>query len=298
MPTPTRKRTTFAGIASATAGVCLYLLTASLELVVAGAARFVLVYPLAVTARIAFSAVPSATVVAMVAALFPVFPSLGGLLLTGCDWWWQRRAGLRRPSVEELETLALAFSLFAPARSLPRVAVLDDPLFLADVRGATLIVSRGLLESTSLPAVLAHEWGHLRSMDGRLTEALDRLSLWEDPLGSPEEPEAGRPTGVRVEERAGLLYSSLRLIVRLAGGGLGQKALAPLWSSYWRHREFVADSGAVAVGQGHDLARHLREEVLPLELSRQVGIFRLSNHPPTALRIERLEKVGRPGGTK
>jgi Zn-dependent protease with chaperone function len=60
--------------------------------------------------------------------------------------------------------------------------VLDDPLPSAAVRGTTVILSRGLLESASLAAVLAHELGHINSLDGHLTEALNRLALWDDPL--------------------------------------------------------------------------------------------------------------------
>jgi Zn-dependent protease with chaperone function len=182
-------------------------------------------------------------------------------------------------------------------RSLPRVAILDDPLPLAAVRGTTVIVSRGLVESTSLAAALAHECAHLRSIDGRLTEALERLSIWTDPLGPSVDPR----TSDRVDregERSGLLYSTLRLLVSLAGGGQARQALCPLWSAHWRRREFAADAGAAAAGQGLDLARHLRDEVLPFEISKQRGVFNLSDHPPTALRIERLEAAGAASGTK
>lgn len=297
MPAPTRKGTRLAETVSATAGVCLYLLTASLDLALGGTARFLLVYPLAAAVRLALPAAPSPVAAAIVAALFPTLASLSALIVTGRGRWWQRRAGLRRPSVEELETLALAYSIFAPVRPLPRVAVWDDPRPLAAVRGSTVIVSRGLLDGSSLSAVLAHECGHLWSLDGRLTEALDRLSVWDDPLGPSDDEASESFDGVR-EERPGLLFSSLRLLVRLAGGGEGRRALQPLWSVYWRHREFAADAAATAVGQGLNLARHLRDEVMPFEVSRQVRIFNLADHPPTALRIERLEQAARPGGSK
>jgi Zn-dependent protease with chaperone function len=205
---------------------------------------------------------------------------------------------LRRPSAEELEILTLAFRLFAPTRSLPRVAVLDDPLPIGGVRGLTVIVSRALVESDSLAAALAHECGHLWSLDGRLTEAVDRLAIWEDPLGPPAELDGRRVIGKEQGFGGGPLYHLLRLVLRLAGGNQVRSAFGPLWSAYWRRREFVADAAAVAVGQGPDLARHLRDEVLPFDISRPMRVFNHAEHAPTALRIERLAQASRMGGTK
>jgi len=39
------------------------------------------------------------------------------------------------------------------------------------------MLSRGLLESDHLPAVLAHELGHLATPDGKLTAAINRIVL-------------------------------------------------------------------------------------------------------------------------
>jgi hypothetical protein len=55
--------------------------------------------------------------------------------------------------------------------------VIDTPPPDAAVSGNTLMLSRGLLESDHLPAVIAHELGHLATPDGRLTAALNRLIL-------------------------------------------------------------------------------------------------------------------------
>ncbi len=278
--------------------MCLYLITVSVEIVVGGAARFLLAYPLAVMASVVLQGAPSADTVAIAAALLPVCHSLGGLILPGPGWWWRRRAGLRRPSAEELEVLTLAFELFSPARPLPRIAVLDDALPFEAVRGTTVIVSRGLVESTSLAPALAHECGHLQSLDGRLTEALARLAVWDDPLAPPLDFEGRDTLGRDRDLGGGLLYFSLRLLVRLAGGGQVRRVFGPLWSAYWLRREFAADAAAAAVGQGPDLARYLRDEVLPFDVSRPVGLFNHSKHPPTALRIERLVQANQAGGTK
>jgi Zn-dependent protease with chaperone function len=279
-------------------GLWLYLLTLLVEAVVGGCTRWVLVYLAVVGGGAILPLGLEPSLLAWLAAMAPIAFSLSGLILPGGGRWWRHRGGLRRPSAEELEVLTLAFELIAPARPLPRIAVLDTPLPLAAVRGATVIISRGLVESSALPAVLAHERGHLRSLDGRLTEALERLSVWEDPLGPSLELEDRSAGGRKTDVSAGHLFSLLRLALRLTGGGQVQKLLGPLWSAYWRRREFVADAEAAALGQGPDLARHLRDEVLPFDVSRPVQIFNHAEHPPTALRIERLAQESQVGGTK
>jgi Zn-dependent protease with chaperone function len=279
-------------------GLWLYLLTLVVEGVVGGCTRWVLVYLAAAGAAAILRLALDPGLLAWIAAIAPIAFSLSGLIFPGRGRWWRHRSGLRRPSAEELELLTLAFELFAPAQTLPAIAVLDDPLPFAGVRGTTAIVSRGLVESTSLAPVLAHECGHLQSLDGRLTEALGRLSVWVDPLGPSFEAEERSGVGAQASVGGGLIYSSIRLALRLSGGGQVQRLLGPLWSAYWRRREFAADAAAAAVGQGHDLALHLRDEVLPFEVSRPLRVFNCADLPPTALRIERLTEASRWGGTK
>ena len=52
------------------------------------------------------------------------------------------------------------------------------------------MLSRGLLESEYLPAVLAHELGHLHSSDGKLTAAINRLII--NPLPRAREKQPGQ----------------------------------------------------------------------------------------------------------
>ena len=119
---------------------------------------------------------------------------MAGLLRPGRGRIWGRRLGARRPSATEAEALAEAMALLRSADpALPDPAawlILDDPLPGAAVRGTTVLLSRALIDSESLAAVLAHELGHADSLDGRLTEALNRLALWGDPL-APARPERG-----------------------------------------------------------------------------------------------------------
>jgi Zn-dependent protease with chaperone function len=169
-----------------------------------------------------------------------------------------------------------------PSVSPPQSWVLDHPLPEAGVRGAALILSRPLLESDSLAAVLAHELGHLQTIDGRLTEGLDRLRIWDDPLRPLDDDDEA------FEADAGLPLFALRWLIRLAGGGAGETVLAPAWAAYWRSREFAADSHAAALGQADDLARHLADHEQPLDFACRSLPFNPSQHPPVAHRIDRL----------
>jgi Zn-dependent protease with chaperone function len=100
----------------------------------------------------------------------------------GTGWWWKQRSGGRKPSQREQLAYQDATELLQAQTRKPLPLpkswfVLDTPTPDAAVCGETLMLSRGLLESDHLPAVLAHELGHLATPDGRLTAAINRLVL-------------------------------------------------------------------------------------------------------------------------
>src|ERR1035438_1235953 len=122
-------------------------------------------------------------------AFIPTLWSMLALLRPlGGAWWWRTRAGGREPSSREqlayddaVELLQASSDEFLP---LPkRWFVLDNPQPDAAACADTLMLSRGLLETDHLPAVLAHELGHLSSSDGRLTAAINRLVFFSLPFG-------------------------------------------------------------------------------------------------------------------
>ncbi|MBK5218879.1 MAG: M48 family metalloprotease [Thermoleophilia bacterium] len=276
----------------AAAGLALYLLTISGEVMLGASVRWFLAY---LGAAIAGTIVPlgvGAEGLAWVAALAPIAWSLAGLALPGRGRVWGRRLGARRPSSEEVDALADALeTLRCTEPNLPGAAeflVLDDPLPGAAVRGRALILSRGLLDHTeSLPAVLAHELGHADTLDGRLTEALERLALWGDPLASVR-CEAGGEGELHDDPRGGLLWGLLRWTLRLAGGSFAQQLLTPLWAAHWRAREYAADDYAASLGQAEDLAGYLADQEQPFDAPQRGLFFNPAEHPPVALRIERL----------
>jgi Zn-dependent protease with chaperone function len=281
-----------APILSAAAGLGLYFLTLTGEGMLGAGVRWLLAYFGAATVGALVPLGVSAEAIALAAAFAPLAWSVLGLLSPGRGSMWRRRLGARRTTREEALSICDAIETLRGSAADPpepaRCYVLDDPLPGAAVRGRTVVLHRGLLESDSLAAVLAHEMGHVNTLDGRLTEALARLVLWEDPLAPPR-PERGGDARIPDHPREGsLLWGLLRWALRLAGGSFAQHLLSPLWAAYWRWREYAADAYAASLGQAEELARHLGEYELPFDPPRRHLLFTRCEHPLVALRIDRL----------
>jgi hypothetical protein len=130
-----------------------------------------------------------------VSLLFVVFiPTLWSISAlfrpVGGAWWWRTRAGGREPSQRERlvyqDAVELLQSYTPKPLPLPRRwFVLDTTQPDAAACGDTLMLSRTLLETDHLPAVLAHELGHLGSPDGRLTAAINASSSSPSPSARP-----------------------------------------------------------------------------------------------------------------
>jgi hypothetical protein len=155
--------------------------------------------------------------------------------------------------------------------------VLDIPQPDAAVCGNALMLSRGVLESEDLPAVLAHELGHLATSDGRLTAALNRLVIFSSPLGPTAEetreqprerpPDAEHPREPREGEDPVWFWTKqvarvLAKIAVFAKGGLGLRIAGPTLGRYWRGREYKADQYAASLGQADELADFLEVHAL------------------------------------
>jgi Zn-dependent protease with chaperone function len=275
------------------AGLVLYLLTLAVEVLLGASMRWLLAYLAAASAGGFVASMPSPALAASGSALAPLVWSLLGLVLPTRGAAWRRRLGGRHPSAHEIEALDDAMSLLRAAD--PTVPppeswfVVDDPQVSAAVRGRATVLSRGLIDSEALACILAHELGHTDSLDGRLTEALNRMVLWGDPLAPPPPPDEGDPG---FKPPRGVLVRALRWILRLAGGSIAHQLLAPLWAAHWRSREFAADAYAASLGQGEDLARYLGEQEMPFDGPVPHLLFSPALHPPIAHRVERLSSQG------
>jgi Zn-dependent protease with chaperone function len=256
---------------------------------------------------------------AKLAAIAPTLWSIAALVNpTGGGWWWQQRMGGREPSQREHEAYVLALGDLqsVSALLLPRPKrwfVVDEPACNAAVCGDTLMLSKGLLESPHLPAVLAHELGHLHGIDARLAAAVNRLVIDRpqhpqaqlEEGGAPQPPlspapfpttrAAAPPTTVAITQETrsggligGPLHWMLRMSIALVRGGRGLRITAPVWAQIWREQEYEADRWAAHIGQADELADFLELEALAHD--HPIPLIWLTNHthPPTELRIERL----------
>jgi Zn-dependent protease with chaperone function len=233
-------------------------------------------------------------------AMFALFTPAGG------GWWWRQNMGGRPAS--EREQLAyhdavelLQHQTSEPIREPTGWFVIDTPQPDAAVCGNTLMLSRGLLESELLPAVLAHELGHLASTDGKLTAAINRLIIHPPPRPTEQQElqhEQQSEVILLAPDRVILTIFGIRTIawvirktISFAKGGLGLRLTAPAWGAYWRQREYTADEYAASLGQADELADFL--EIHALIHDHPVPFMWLTEHthPPTELRIDRLRKA-------
>lgn len=180
-------------------------------------------------------------------------------------WWWRVNTGGREPSSRELSAYQEAVEELHDRTEGPLPLpsywfVVDNVEMGASVCGDSMMISRDLLASPYLPAVLAHELGHLDSTDGTIAAALNRLVLQPFRQGR----------------------------VRLWRGGAALRILQPIWSVNWRAREYGADQYAAKLSQGAELALFLQTHALAHD--RPVPFIWLTDetHPPTELRIDKL----------
>ncbi|HEY7892714.1 MAG TPA: M48 family metalloprotease, partial [Solirubrobacteraceae bacterium] len=237
----------------------------------------------------------------MIWSITALIPRIGHV---GEAWVWRTRVGGREPSGREREAYEQAIHTLQGASDDPLPLpkdwfVIDIPGPEAAVCGHTLMLSRPVLEHPQLPAVLAHELGHLAKWDARLTAALNRLVIqrWPSVLGRGGEE---GPSMAPLMPAVWWVLGPLALIVWLTRkaytscrGGLGLWLLKPLWANVWRQGEFDADQYAAQLGQAEELAEFL--EYHALELDQPMPFTWLSDytHPPTALRIDRLRSHAR-----
>lgn len=201
---------------------------------------------------------------------------------------WHQRVGAFDPSESEKKLIDAAFEALGEDATRPleslAVYIVDTNDKFAFVRGRALVLSRGLVESGSLAAVLAHELGHACTTDGRLMQALDRLVLWGDPLVPARDEDTRREYG----GMAVLVLGALRWTLRVAGGALTLRCMSPLWARYWRKRELAADAYAVALGEGPALAQYLRDWEEPSDGPHPRLLFNLQEHERVAYRCDVL----------
>jgi Zn-dependent protease with chaperone function len=162
---------------------------------------------------------------------------------------------------------------------------LDSHELNACIIGDTLILNRSLFDSQYLEAVLAHELGHLNSMDARVTVAVNRLPT---AARATTNLRHNQTTAFKTGHSLGLPVNLVILIIRGCAGGLAADAMTPAWSAWWRLREYIADTYAIRLGQGEQLATFLEDHALLYDIPIKRIWTSDQGHPSVALRIERI----------
>jgi Zn-dependent protease with chaperone function len=250
--------------------VLLYACTLGLG-VIAGALRGLVAYPLLWLVFLIFGwPRGSVQTLAYVIGYGPLALSLATLVLPLGGWLWQQQVGGRSPSERErliyedaLTILKVRDPQLRPPR---RWFVLDGQLPNAAAYADTLMLTRGLIESGHLEAVLAHELGHLNSSDSRLAAALHRMTT-------------------QPRRRLRFPFTTLGFVL---SGALAVYVSCMPWASYWRTREFAADDYAASVGQGLALARFLQLHALENDLPVPFMWLTQESHPYSEHRIDNL----------
>jgi Zn-dependent protease with chaperone function len=265
-------------------GWLLYAATLTVEAALGATTRWLLVYFGAGVLSSVVAVGPSTRLTA--ACLFALAPfafSIFGLLRPGVGAAWDR-LGARPASTEERADLMAAMAdlwlVDWQVTEPDEWYVLDNPLPIAAAQGGCVLVSTGLMKSRSLPAVIAHELGHVHSADSRLRTGPAWLVLWRRRVIRPTDWESSEPPLP--------LFAVVGIVLALAGGNAATMVLGSRWRAYREAREYAADAYAASLGQARTLIRFLTA----FEQSPHAGVLRLltalSDHPLPRARIARL----------
>ncbi len=251
----------------------LYLATFALQVPCAAIRGFVAYPVIWLFFKLAGQPTSPVHLIALVVGYGPFALSLATLVLPLGSWWWEQQAGGRSPSEREQliyqDALAQLRQTNPSLREPRRWFVLDEENENAAAYADTLMVTRGLLDSGYLEAVLAHELGHLNTSDARLTAALCRITT----------PPRGQ------------VHRGLKTLAFLATGAIGIWPLRAAWGAYWRSREHHADHYAAHLGQANTLGEFLDERRALIDLPVPFIWLSEHSHPPTEHRVERLTRA-------
>ena len=211
--------------------------------------------------------------------------------------------GAREPSRRENAIITSVLSQLQAASTSPlpahygAVYIIDKPGREAHVLGNTLYITAGLIDSTYLAPILAHELFHANSFDGRLVLALRRLVLFPVYLLSrtfgqvaPGAVRLGASASSEIGCVAGAFVWLFGLLLSLGGGGFGLWLMNLPWAWFWKQREYAADRYAAELGQKGNLIQYLEETKNLAQPTFDIAAPYLIIEPPAGeLRQDRLE---------
>ena len=254
----------------------------------------------------------AALIPGLLLGFFPILLSLFHYLLpffrtgAGAD---AERFGARRPTREEMENInETGESIRERAQELGKVPASPGEWMVIDNNvsaesytiGSTIYVTSYAAKSEHLAGLAAHELGHLAHRDGDVILALRRLVIpFAYFYGIDRQPlpagsvfaTGGAALGAQqvITDDMKLFYRMKMLPLKFSMsfwyGGLGMFIMGRQWANFWRHRDFLADEYAAAIG--------LRDDLMSvLEAYEHVDVaqpYLLTNRPYTAERLDRLK---------
>lgn len=231
----------------------------------------------------------------------PLLWSFANLLgLRGGNRFTPWALGARRPSDRERDAIVQALTTIR-TRAQRHIQgpshwyVIDAIEERAFVIGTTLYVTRQLLRSKHLTALLAHELGFVNAISGRMVLALRRLvvppiyllsyALRQLAPGNLPITSTSTSGGYAAAVTAWVVSA----LLAAAGGGLGEFVLYPLWVGFWRTQVYEADRFAAELGFAQGLIDYLEQH----EFFDVAVPYFFTPEPYVELRIDELMRYQR-----
>lgn len=206
--------------------------------------------------------------------------------------------GARETSRREQETLDQVFARIVdqvdfPVDSFSKLYVVDSTLEWVNLIGTTVYVSSGAIRGRHLPALLAHELGHLNQGDGSRILALRRLVFppFQVFISGIRDFSTSRPPyrpELKEFDAEQIYYAIVNKVLfftlAFLGGGIGVWVLSWSWASHFRAKDYEADAFTVRLGYKDELIEYLEEN----KFYDAAVPYMLGWRPANELRIDRL----------
>jgi Zn-dependent protease with chaperone function len=209
---------------------------------------------------------------------FPLLNSLVTLTGVSTGGFFTRFAlGAREPSQREREAVVEVLETIRERKGNLQFHsfwyVIDSPVPNSYTVGTTLYITRGLINSEYLGALIAHEVGNLAHGDGRQLKALRNfvypffqhisVSTLRTAPGTNFQPpatEGAREVVVvdgELQQFISLSTQILLFLLSFSLGGFGVMILSPFWAKWFRERDYLADRVVKDLGYEYQLIDYL-----------------------------------------